>query len=123
MTSHRKSLEDMRCFYTLFTDDDGVVGFDRLVEARKAKRNWSKTCAVKGPFEHYRVELPLIVAARKAIRLLSRIRNDEGGAAPAESNAKQVAKELRTAIGKCYPFKGVSDRRLALINRNAVGNE
>jgi hypothetical protein len=60
-------------FYSLYSDDDGVVLFDNERDALAARRRWLRAGAngVHGPFIHYKTNmekaLPLLLNAARAV--------------------------------------------------------
>lgn len=64
---------DPDSFYSIFSEDDGVVLYDCREGAEEAKLRWERTTWVAGPFEHDRIEMGLVLGAQAAVAMLTRV--------------------------------------------------
>ncbi len=93
---------DLDCFYTLYDNDDGVTIYDSLKDARETKKRWQELVPVEGPFQHGRLEKPLILAARRSIRLLLRLR-DESRSKRTRARISSVIAQVEAALNEFKP--------------------
>lgn len=84
---------DYDSIYTLYNEDDDVLVCDCLEHAEKVKSRLEKVVTVKGPFEHDRLEKPIIIAAQYAVVLLDRLFDKES-----ELDPWKTAQEVRQAL-------------------------
>lgn len=98
MTKQRKEL----FFYTLYTDADEVCIFETRRQAVRAKQAWSKAWTVRGPFQHIRTDPELVIAAKRAADLLSRLASTSMGH---RDDVLDCAKALQSGIAKTFPFR------------------
>lgn len=88
---------DLENFYTLYNEDDGVVIYDSLEAAEATKARWLEVVPVDGPFEHLRIEKPLMLAAHQTVEILLDICHEDQRIAE-KHNLKSVARQLVDAL-------------------------
>jgi hypothetical protein len=86
---------DYDYIYSLYNDDDDVLLYECLEHAQKAKSRLEEFVLVYGPFQHLRLEKPVIIAAQQAVGLLDRLFDKES-----ELNPWQAAEEVRQVLQK-----------------------
>ncbi|MFH1108661.1 MAG: hypothetical protein V1790_05625 [Planctomycetota bacterium] len=91
--------------FTLYDSDNQVTICETRREAEATKRRFSRLVTVEGPFEHPRHELPLVVAAAHALKVLRemQLHSDVDRA----SDLREARNELELAIRKVFPFRSV----------------
>lgn len=88
---------DLEHIYSLYNPDDGVVLYECINEAERAKRRLEKLVPVNGPFQHSRAERGLIVAALRALKIIAEISKENPSIAE-EGQLGELASELQSAL-------------------------